>query len=189
MKKAQAADQPIDDESCEDEPLDIPVVGDLADIEADVTEKLLSVPIGGECVLYFNSPGGSPHSAISLMTLIASRGLNATGIVTGECSSAALWPLAACQRRIVTPYSVLLFHPMKAESEENISIVEATEWVRYFHQLEVEMDQLLARFFQLSDERLGVWIRPGRFVTGPEFAEAGLAELMELKDFAPKASG
>lgn len=172
----------------EDEgPIEIAVVGDLTEIEADVTEKLLLVPPQGECTLYFNSPGGSPHSAISLMTIMTSRGLNATGVVTGECSSAALWPLAACQRRIVTPYSMLLFHPLKAESEENISIVEAKEWVRYFHQLEVEMDALLVKFFPLDEKKLAQWMRPGRFITGTEFAEAGLAELIELKDFADES--
>ena len=68
------------------------------------------------------------------------RGLRATGIVTGECSSAALWPFAACTRRLVTPCSVLLFHPMRWQSEENVGLAEAAEWARHFGQLEKEMD-------------------------------------------------
>ena len=112
---------------------EIAIVGDLTEHESELTERLLDVPPGGECTLYFDSPGGSPYCAMSLMTLIRLRGLRATGIVTGECSSAALWPFAACERRFVTAYSILLFHPMKWQSEENVgsgrsSRVGSTLW-------------------------------------------------------------
>ena len=72
----------IDEES--DGPIEIPIMGELTDHEADICDKLLSVPIGGECTLYFDSPGGSAYSAVSLLTLIALRKLRATGIVTGD---------------------------------------------------------------------------------------------------------
>ena len=111
-----------------DGPIDIALVGDLTDNEAELTDKLLSVPPGGHCTLWINSPGGSPYCAMSLMSLMLLRGIQATGIVTGECSSAALWPFAACRRRLVTPYSVLLFHPMKWQSEEHVRLAEAAEW-------------------------------------------------------------
>ena len=110
-----------------DSPLEIAIVGDLTDHEGDLTEKLLGVEPGGECIIYFDSPGGSPYCAMSLMTLIRLRRIRATGVITGECSSAALWPFAACDRRIVTPYSVLLFHPMRWQSEENVGLSEAAE--------------------------------------------------------------
>src|SRR4051794_12813886 len=99
-----------------EDPLDIAVVGDITEREAEICDKLLAVPHGGECIMYFDSPGGSAYTAVSLLTLIAIRELRVTGIVTGECSSAALWPFAACVRRIVTPFSVLLFHPLKWQS-------------------------------------------------------------------------
>ena len=161
-------------------PPEIAVIGDLTDHEADICEKLLAVPTGGECTLYFNSPGGSSYSAISMLALLVLRDLQATGIVTGECSSAAIWPLAACRRRLVTPYSVLLFHPMRWQSEESVQLPEAREWARHFSQLEQEMDLLLAKFLGLTPERLAEWMKPGRYVSGREFAEAGLAELIDL---------
>ena len=173
-----------EEEPQEDEISEIPVIGDLGDNASDICEKLLETPHGGECVLYFDSPGGSAYSAISLMTLIIMRELNATGIVAGECSSAALWPFAACRRRVVTPYSVLLFHPMKWQSEENVPLVEAAEWARHFGRLEKDMDELLARFLGISIEQLRKWTYPGRYVSGRELAEAGLAELVELQDWA-----
>lgn len=165
----------------DDGPLDIAMVGDLTDSEAELSNKLLDVPPGGECTLYIDSPGGSPYSGLSLMSLILLRGLRATGIVTGECSSAALWPFAACSRRIVTPYSVLLFHPMKWQSEEHVGLAEAAEWARHFGHLELEMDRVLANLFNVSDEEMTRWIRPGRYVSGRELADAGLAELADLK--------
>lgn len=162
-------------------PVEIALVGDLTDNETELTDKLLDVPIGGECTLYFDSPGGSPYCAISLMSLIRLRGLRATGIVTGECSSAALWPFAACTRRLVTPFSVLLFHPMKWQSEEHVGLAEAAEWARHFGQLETDMDSLLAELFGIAPEDVNRWISPGHYVTGRELAAAGLAELIDLQ--------
>jgi ATP-dependent Clp protease, protease subunit len=168
-------------------PVEIAIVGDLTDSEGELTDRLLSVEPGGECTIYFDSPGGSPYCAVSLMTLIRLRDLKATGIVTGECSSATLWPFAACQRRIVTPFSVLLFHPMRWQSEENVGLAEAAEWARHFGQLEKEMDSLLAQLFGIPHDTMSDWINPGRYVTGRELAKAGMAELIEL-DQVPRSS-
>jgi ATP-dependent protease ClpP protease subunit len=163
-----------------DEPAELAIVGDLTDSEAELTDRLLGVEPGGECTIYFDSPGGSPYCAVSLMTLIKLRDLNATGIVTGECSSAALWPFAACRRRIVTPFSVMLFHPMRWQSEENVGLAEAAEWARHFGHLEQEMDSLLGHLFGVSPDVMHAWINPGRYVSGRELAETGMAELIEL---------
>jgi ATP-dependent Clp protease, protease subunit len=161
-------------------PVEIAIVGDLTDSEAELTDRLLSVEPGGECTIYFDSPGGSPYCAVSLMTLIKLRDLRATGIVTGECSSATLWPFAACRRRFVTPFSVMLFHPMRWQSEENVGLAEAAEWARHFAHLEKEMDALLAHLFGVTPDVMHEWINPGRYVTGREMAEAGMAELVEF---------
>jgi ATP-dependent protease ClpP protease subunit len=178
MDKRQRLD--VDSEA----PSELAFVGDLTDNETDLTARLLAIPCGGECTLYIDSPGGSPYCAVSLMTIILMRDLQVTGIVTGECSSAALWPFAACKRRIVTPYSVLLFHPMKWQSEEHVGIAEASEWARHFGRLEKEMDQLLARLLEMDPEHLNRWLNPGRYVTGREIAETGVAELVEISALA-----
>jgi len=165
----------------EDEgPIEIALVGDLTDHEGELSDRLLSVPPGGECTLFIDSPGGSPYCAIALTTLIRLRRLRATGIVIGECSSATLWPFAACERRIVTPYSVLLFHPMKWQSEEHVGLAEAAEWARHFGDLEKDMDSLLAELLGVECDILSKWINPGKYISGREFAEAGLAELVPL---------
>jgi ATP-dependent Clp protease, protease subunit len=162
-------------------PIEVPLVGDLTENASELFDKLLAVEPGGECILYFDSLGGSAYSAIALMSLLRLRGMKATGVVVGECSSAALWPFAACSRRIVTPFSVLLFHPMKWQSDENVGLGEAAEWARHFGQLETDMDQLLCELFQGPTETILAWIRSHRYVTGPELVEAGLAEMAELK--------
>lgn len=161
-------------------PVEIALVGDLTDHEGELSDRLLSVPPGGECTLFIDSPGGSPYCAIALTTLIRLRGIRATGIVIGECSSATLWPFAACERRIVTPYSVLLFHPMKWQSEEHVGLAEAAEWARHFGDLERDMDYLLAEMLGVDPEILSKWINPGRYISGREFAEAGYAKLVPL---------
>ena len=179
---SQEAELEVDEQtSAEPEsPPEIAFVGDITEHASDLTDKLLAVPAGSECTLYFDSPGGSPYCALSLATLMIIRGIRATGVVTGECSSAALWPLAACDRRFVTPYSALLFHPMRWQSEENVQLPEAAEWARHFANLEGRMDELLADLFGLPLERISAWMRPGRYVSGSEFVEAGLAETIDL---------
>lgn len=163
-------------------PIEIAFVGDLTDNEAELTDRILGVPAGGECTIFFDSPGGSPYCAVSLTTLIVIRNIQATAIVTGECSSAALWPFAACRRRLVTPFSVLLFHPMKWQSEEHVGLAEAAEWARHFGSLESDMDRLLSALFGVEPHQLDPWIRPGRYISGKELADAGLAELIDLND-------
>src|SRR5262245_62216748 len=164
-------------------PLEIAISGDLSEHENDIYERLLSVAPGGECTLYFNSPGGSAYAALALASLIVLRGMNATGVVLAECSAAAIWPFAACRRRIVTAHSVLLFHPLKWESGEHVAIDEAAEWARHFAHLEQDMDAVLARLLGIGTDKLAAWMKPGRYVSGHELAAAGLAELVEL---APK---
>lgn len=161
---------------------EIAITGDLTEHESDLTDRLLDIEPGGQCTFYFDSPGGSPYCAVSLMTIIRLRGLRATGVVTGECSSAALWPFAACERRFVSPYSVLLFHPMKWQSEENVGLAEAAEWARHFGHLEKDMDALLADLFGVSRDMMQSWINPGKYVSGSELAGAGLAELITATD-------
>jgi len=169
-------------------PLEIALVGDLSDSEGELTGKLLELPFGSECLIYFDSPGGNPYSAMSMMSLLMLRQMKATGIVTGECSSAALWPFAACQRRMVTAHSILLFHPMKWQSEENVGLAEAAEWARHFAHLERDMDVLLAKLLNYPEDKLAVWMSPGRFVSGQEMVDAGLAEMIDLLDPSTYAS-
>ena len=162
-------------------PHEIALVGDLTDNENEITEKLLGIEPGGEATMFIDSPGGSPYCALSLMSLILLRGLRITGVVTGECSSAALWPFAACKRRLVTSFSVLLFHPMKWQSEEHVGLSEAAEWARHFGQLEKDMDHLLAELFGVPAAQMDKWITPGRYVSGRDLVDAGLAEMIDLK--------
>ena len=162
-------------------PVEIALVGDLTDNESELTDKLLSVPAGGICTLYIDSPGGSPYCAMSLAALINLRRLTATAVVTGECSSAALWPFAACERRMVMPYSVFLFHPMKWQSEEHVGLHEAAEWARHFGQLERDMDWMLIEMFGQAPNEVAEWIAGGKYVSGRELAAAGLAELVDLR--------
>jgi ATP-dependent protease ClpP protease subunit len=166
-------------------PSEVAIVGDLTDNATDLVDKLLGVEPGSQCTIYFDSPGGNPYTANSLVSMIRLRGLQATGIVTGECSSAAVWPFASCARRLVTASSVLLFHPMKWQSEEQVGIREATEWSRHFSSLELEMDSLLIRLFGIAEDSdsaslIRKWCDEHRYVTGCELAEAGLAELIDL---------
>ncbi len=73
---------------------------------------------------------------------------------------------------------------MKWQSEENVGLAEAAEWARHFGDLERQMDELLARMFGCDAKLMDSWINPGKYVTGRELAEAGIAELVEFEDLA-----
>jgi ATP-dependent Clp protease, protease subunit len=158
---------------------EIAVTGELSDKQTELIGRLTEVPVGSRGILWFDSCGGSVYAGLALATLIKTRNLKAIGVVLGECSSAALMPFAACHRRFVTPLSTLLFHPMRWQSEEDVRLEEAAEWARHFRHLETRLDDLLTHLFPISAEALEKWNNPGRFVTGSELGELGLAELID----------
>lgn len=159
---------------------EVGIVGDLTDKQTELMQQLLDVPRNSRGTIFFDSGGGSIYSGLALATLIKLRGLRAVGVVAGECSSAAILPFAACERRLVTPHSTLLFHPIRWQSEEEVRLEEAAEWTRHFKLLEADMDGLLVRMLGVSPEKLQGWTRPGRFVSGPELVAEGLAEMIDL---------
>ncbi len=161
-------------------PVEVAVIGEVDDWEEDVVKALLEVPLRGECSLYIDSGGGSVYGALAIVTLLRYRQLDATAIVLGECSSAALMVFAACRRRFVTPYSTLLFHRMRSESEKRIASHEALNWAKHFGDFEKTMDELQIHLFGSGQEQLREWTVAGQFVTGPQMVAAGLAELLEL---------
>jgi ATP-dependent Clp protease, protease subunit len=159
---------------------EIPLVGEVDDWEADVIRALLEIPPGGECVFYIDSAGGSVYGALAVLTLFRHRRLQGTGVVLGECSSAALLLFAACKRRLVTPYSTLLFHRMRWQSDKRVASEEAYRWARHFEEMEKDLDNLQAQLFGAAEEQIRTWTRGGHYVTGPQLVAAGLAELLPL---------
>ena len=160
-------------------PWELSICGDLSERQADLIEKMTEVPRGSRGIIYFDSCGGSVYTGLALGSLIRLRRLRVTGVVLGECSSAALIPFAACQKRFVTSQCTLLFHPMRWQSDEDVRLEEATEWARHFKELETQVDALLVSLLGIPPETLQSWTRPGRFVSGPELAQAGLASLFD----------
>jgi len=161
-------------------PAELAVVGDVDDWEADIIKALLELPPRGACSFYIDSAGGSVYGALAVLTLLRHRQLEATGIVLGECSSAALLLFAACHKRYVTAYSTLMFHRMRWQSEKRIAAEEAHLWARHFEQLERDIDELQVRLFGAAEEQIRDWTRAGRYVTGSEVVAVGLAELFEI---------
>jgi len=159
---------------------EIGICGDLTDKEPDLFGQLLDVPRCSHGTIFFDSAGGSAYVGLALASLIRLRGLQAVGVIAGECSSATILPWAACQERYVTPHSTLLFHPVRWSSDNDVRFEEAAEWTRHFKVLEEDLDQLLARLLDCPKQTLADWTRPGRFVSGQEVVDAGLAQMVDL---------
>jgi ATP-dependent protease ClpP protease subunit len=161
-------------------PVEIALVGDVDTWEADVVKQLVDMKPGRECVFWIDSMGGSVYGALAVTTLMRKRDLQSTGIVLGECSSASLLVFAACQKRMVTRYSTLLFHRMRWQSDKRVAAQEATLWAKHFDNLEREIDDLQIRLFGGAEKQVRAWTDKGQYVTGQQIAEAGLAELFEI---------
>jgi ATP-dependent Clp protease, protease subunit len=159
---------------------EIPVIGDVDDWEADVVKELLHLRPGGECIFYIDSAGGSVYGALAVLTLMRHKQLSGTAVVLGECSSAALLLFAACRRRLVTPYSTLLFHRMRWQSEKRVGSEEAYLWAKHFEEMEKDVDNLQVQLFGAAEEQVRTWTRGSYYVTGPELVAAGLAELLPV---------
>ena len=158
------------------------IFGDLTDKQMDSLGRLVEVPRSSQGTIYFDSSGGSVYVGLAIATIIRLRGLDVAGVVAGECSSAALLPFSACARRYVTPHSTLLFHPIRWQTDEDVRLEEAEEWARHFRLLEKDLDQLLAKLFDVPTDVVSDWTRPGRFVTGAEVVDAGIAQMVTLFD-------
>lgn len=167
-------------EARENEDWELALNGDITDKQQELVTSLIDVPRGSRGTIYFDSGGGSVYVGLALASIIRLRGLKPIAVVAGECSSAALFPFAACETRLVTAHSSLLFHPIRWTSEEDVRLEEATEWTRHFKALEQDSDKLLARLFDYPEEKLAKWIRPGRFLSGQELVDAGLARMIDL---------
>jgi ATP-dependent Clp protease, protease subunit len=163
-----------------DKPGEIAVIGEVDDWEEEVVKALLEIPPGGDCVFYIDSAGGSVFGALAVLTLLRHRRINGSAVVLGECSSAALLLFAACRQRLVTPYSTLLFHRMRWQSEKRVSSGEARYWATHFEDMERDIDELQARLFGTAQEQVRAWTANSQYVTGPEMVAAGLAKMLEL---------
>ncbi|QDV48130.1 ClpP family protease [Gimesia fumaroli] len=158
---------------------EIALSGDLGEKETDLVSRLVDLPRGSRGTIFFDSPGGSVYAGLTLASLIRLRNLNVAGVALGECSSAAILPFAACKHRFVTSYTTLLFHPVRWQSEDDVRFEEAVEWARHFKVMETDFDRLQAQLFGVDQILLDKWTRPGKFVSGQELADAGLAQLID----------
>ena len=138
------------------------------------------MPPHGHCVFYIDSAGGSVFGALAVLTLLKHRHIDATAIVVGECSSAALLLFAACRRRLVTRYSTLLFHRMRWQSEKRIDSFEASNWANHFTAMEKDIDDLQNRLFGTAEEQVRAWTAESQYVTGEQIVAAGLAEMLDV---------
>ncbi len=66
-------------------PAEIALVGDLTENAAEQCQSLLDVEPGGECILYFDSPGGSAYAAIALTSLILLIILQSSNLLREIC--------------------------------------------------------------------------------------------------------
>lgn len=160
---------------------EIAIIGELhEENEAEIINSLLDLEPESRVTIYLDSSGGSVYSALAIASMIRLRKLDATALVLSECSSSALVVFAACQKRLVTPRSVFLFHRVRWRSEKDVRSEEASNWAEHFQWLEKEVDRYQAELMGLELKEMDRWTLEGRFVLGPELVKLGVAELVDV---------
>src|SRR5687767_14668801 len=64
--------------------------GELTEKQFDLLDRLVQLPRNSRGTIWFDSCGGSAYVGLGLASMIRLRGLDATAVVAGECSSAAI---------------------------------------------------------------------------------------------------
>ncbi len=141
------------DEQAREGPLEIALVGDLTESEAELTDKLLAVEPGGECTLYIDSPGGSPYCAMSL----TAADYAARPASHRHCHRRMFVRGPVAVRRLPPPHGHALQHSAVSSDEmakrRARRPARSTEWARHFDQLETDMDRFLGDLFGAARRR------------------------------------
>ena len=156
---------------------DILLTGEIDERANKIVHALLKIPEDDEFTIYINSPGGSLMGAISIASTIQYRRLKGTVVVTGECSSAALLPFAACQDRFISPCSLFLWH----QTQHEPSGMESTRllpWAERAKSHDIATNTMLAEMLDIPRELISDWEKQSRYFSAKEMTKAGLAELI-----------
>ena len=96
------------------------------------SSRSCSTPVQPRLRLLHRQHGGSVYAPSPSPRSSVNGNSQCTGVVLGECSSASILIFAACQKRLVTRYSTLLFHRMRWQSDKRVEAQEAARWAKHF---------------------------------------------------------
>lgn len=104
--------------------------------------------------IYFNSEGGEAYTGSTLLSTIENSETPITGIVNGSmCMSMGLFLWMACHYRIVTKYSHVMYHTIRAGSEtKTLAEIEVT--LQHYKYMQKVMDDLILRNTTVPPELL-----------------------------------
>ncbi len=104
--------------ACADEPRTVSLEGEIDDAAVQrVGKALAGARAGAPVTVYIDSPGGSFFAGLRMIHLFERSKVNTTCEVGGLAASMAAIILEspACRRRVVRPWSVLMFHGVAVE--------------------------------------------------------------------------
>lgn len=130
----------------------------------------------GEITLLITSGGGGMMAAYAIADAIRDARVPVTGKVTGECCSAAIFPLFACETRLATRDSVLMIHGLQEFLDGDTSHHEAAIGIN--NKLIVEQARL---FGSRTNKPAEYWLpllksSLPNYYTGQEALEMGLVD-------------
>lgn len=96
-------------------------------------------------VLHINCSGGHIHSCINIMDAIMSVTNHVAGYVSGFAASCGFDILQACDERLMTQYSQLIWHQPQLVNMEAKSLKDMEGWKIYYRNLSTGPDSLLRK--------------------------------------------
>jgi len=85
----------------------------------------------GDIYLFIQTQGGAVESAVGLYDMIQQCDNDVTGVVFGECCSAGIYPLIACDHRYATKEAGFMFHQNYTGIGEHLQHYDAQTRAEY----------------------------------------------------------
>lgn len=133
---------------------------------------------GENVTIRFNSPGGNVMTGLALYNLVKSHKGKVTGIIDGECSSAATLIFCGCKERITSSNGLMLIHGVSTFAEGKKENFE-----KYIEQIEMIENQIVNIYKQTigedKEKQILKLMQEERYINSDEMVELGFAEKKE----------
>lgn len=133
---------------------------------------------GEDITIRFNSPGGNVMVGLALYNLVKSHKGKVTGVIDGECSSAATLIFCACRERITSSNGLMLIHGVSTFAEG-----KKEQFEKYVEQMETIENQIIEIYKQTigseKEKQILKLMEEERYINADEMLALGFAQKKE----------
>lgn len=126
-------------------------------------------------IIFSDCRGGAVLAGLAAANLL--RGHQGKAVVEATCAGAHLLPVAAIQRRFVTPYAQLGFRRTRAEAMGTAE--ELSRVAKQVDLIDTEMQNFLGKYLGVAPRIVGLWMQEGRWLDADDCLAHGIAQRLD----------